>query len=66
MDLTPEPLNDNSSMPFGKYKTHRMSQVPAEYLIWLMDNRADWMESQYPEVYDYIEDNYEVLKTEIR
>lgn len=27
--------DDNSLMPFGKYKDEQMSDVPEEYLIWL-------------------------------
>jgi uncharacterized protein (DUF3820 family) len=31
-------MNDNSIMPYGKYKGEKMANIPASYLIWLSDN----------------------------
>ena len=53
-------LNDNSFMPFGKYKNDRMVNVPASYLLWLYDN-----DKCNKEVRDYITENLDVLKHEI-
>jgi len=54
-------LYDENPMPFGKYKGEKMANVPATYLMWLYDeNKCN------KEVRDYIEDNLEVLKTEIK
>jgi uncharacterized protein (DUF3820 family) len=52
-------LNDNSPMPFGKYKGQKMENVPASYLLWLYDeNKCN------REVRDYIADNLDVLEDE--
>jgi len=53
-------MDDNSIMPFGKYKGEKMANVPAEYLIWFYENRMvyGWMK-------EYIENNLDVLKSEI-
>lgn len=53
-------MNDNSIMPFGKYKGEKMANVPPDYLIWLYDN-----DKCYGEVKNYIFDNLEVLQSEI-
>lgn len=54
-------LNDDSLMPFGKYKGTKMGNVPAEYLMWLYDNnKCD------KAVREYIEDNLDVLQYEIK
>lgn len=51
-----EELTDESPMPFGKYKGQKLEDVPASYLIWLMENeKAGRVES-------YIEDNWDLLK----
>lgn len=31
-------MDDNSIMPFGKYKGLKMANIPGSYLRWLMDN----------------------------
>lgn len=31
-------LDDNSRMPFGKYKNEKLANVPASYLLWAYDN----------------------------
>ena len=31
-------MNENSAMPFGKYKGQKLKDVPAGYLLWLYDN----------------------------
>lgn len=54
-------LQDNSPMPFGKYKNEKMVNVPASYLMWLYDEKKCT-----PEVREYIEDNLDVLKEEIK
>ena len=54
-------LNDNSPMPWGKYKGEKMANVPADYLIWLLENNKC-----NKEVKDYILDNMDSLKYEIK
>jgi uncharacterized protein (DUF3820 family) len=54
-------LTDESTMPFGKYKGQKMANVPADYLIWLYENNKC-----SNDVREYIEDNLEVLRFEIK
>lgn len=54
-------LTDTSPMPFGKYKGTPMINVPASYLIYVLENGL-----KPGSVKDYIIENYEVLKTEIK
>jgi len=53
-------MNDESLMPFGIHQGEKMANVPANYLIWLYDNRKC-----YGEVAIYIKENMDVLKAEI-
>jgi len=54
-------LNDDSIMPWGKYKDYSMANVPADYLIWLYENnKCD------ASVKEYIIDNLSVLKKEVK
>lgn len=54
-------LSDESLMPFGQYKGKEMANVPASYLIWIYDNNKCT-----PDVANYIEDNMDALKAEIK
>lgn len=53
-------MNDESIMPFGKYKGEKIANIPPDYLLWLYDNGKC-----YGEVRKYIADNLDVLKSEI-
>ena len=53
-------LTDESLMPFGKYKGTKMANVPADYLVWLLNNGCN-----VGLVADYIRDNLDVLNAEI-
>lgn len=53
-------MNDNSLMPFGKYKGEKMANVPPEYLLWIFENNKCT-----PDVAKYISDNLDVIKSEI-
>ena len=55
-------MNDNSLMPFGKHKGKKLANVPAQYLLWCLV-QGD-IKTKYPELIEYIEDNYEILKSE--
>ncbi len=46
-------------MPFGKYKGKAMINVPAVYLIWLLEKGCD-----HRGVMNYIQDNLAALKQE--
>lgn len=52
-------MNDQSLMPFGKYKGRKMEDVPADYLLWLRDQKC-----REPEVAEYIEENLSALLKE--
>jgi len=54
-------LTDESPMPFGIHKDEKMANVPGHYLMWLYDNNKCNREVQ-----EYIEDNMDVLKHEIK
>jgi uncharacterized protein (DUF3820 family) len=54
-------MNDESLMPWGRYKGYNMINVPASYLIWLYENnKCD------DQVREYIEDNLSFLREEVR
>lgn len=55
-------LTDKDLMPFGKHKGLSMMEVPASYLDWLIDQ--DWIKD-WPAVKNYIEDNKDVIDSEL-
>ena len=52
-------LTDISLMPYGKHKGEKMANVPAQYLLWMINNTEPT-----PEVRQYIEENREELQKE--
>ncbi len=56
-------MNDESIMPFGKYKGTRMIDVPAGYLMWFHLNVAETSVNE--PVHSYIKDNLDVIQSEI-
>ena len=54
-------LTDQSLMPFGKHRGKMMCTVPCDYLVWLYNQ--DWITS-WPDVKDYIEENWDVIEFE--
>lgn len=55
----PQLFNDNTPMPFGRYRGKAMINVPAVYLLWLHDNGCD-----HAGVKQYINDNFAALRSE--
>lgn len=55
------PLKDTDKMPWGLHKGKAMVNVPAKYLIWLLENNKC-----SGDVKKYIEDNIDVLKKEAK
>jgi len=53
-------MNDESLIPFGKYKGEKLANVPPDYLLWLFDNGKC-----YGDLKEYIKDNLDVLRSEI-
>lgn len=56
-----EKLTDQSIMNFGKYKGHKLANVPPDYLLWIYDNY-----DLKPELKAYIDDNMSILKQEVK
>lgn len=53
-------MEDTDLMPWGKFKGVEMQNVPAYYLIWLIDNHKF-----SGNVKRYIKDNLEVIESEL-
>ncbi len=51
---------DETVLTFGKYKGEKLANIPAEYLLWLYDNKKVFKQP----LKNYIERNMEVLKKE--
>jgi len=54
-------LTDQSIMSFGKYKGHKLANVPAEYLIFIY-NEYDLK----PDLRQYIKDNLQGLRQDVK
>ena len=57
-------LNDDSLMPFGKYKGEQMQDVPASYLLWLYDQPSLNTTSDLA-VRAYVKDSWDFLQHEV-
>ena len=55
------PLTDQSIMSFGKYKGHKLANVPADYLIFIYNE----YDLQAP-LKKYIADNLQGLQQEVK
>lgn len=65
-EAKPKPIDkkvftDETPMNFGKFKGIKLANVPAYYLLWLYDNNKC-----YGALKEYIEDNLDVLKIELK
>ena len=61
-------LNDNSIMPFGKYKNRKLANVPASYLEYLRDQikTSKHQPSSFDKaLFKYLDDNYICIQKEI-
>lgn len=54
--------DDDSHMPFGKYKGVKMYDIPASYLLWLLEQ--PFVRNNYRSLYQYIRDIEEDLRNE--
>jgi len=61
-------LTDESPMPFGKYKGTEMANVPADYLMWLYNQRPGMKPfgREAQAVRDYTMENMDALKKEMK
>jgi uncharacterized protein (DUF3820 family) len=55
-------VTDSTPFPFGKYKNKPMQLVPAEYLIWCLENINNLEHS----IKKYITDNMQGLQQEMK
>lgn len=53
-------INDDTPMPWGKYKGTPMEDVPASYLLWLYD-----VGTKDNDIMHYIRENLDVLQKEL-
>ena len=58
-ETTPKSFDDNSIMPFGKFKGKQMANIPAPYFLWLYNEGCS-----HTGVRLYIQENLEGLKQE--
>lgn len=56
-------MEDKDPMPFGKHKGKMLQDVPASYLVWLM--QQEWAE-EWPELYDYLCKNEGAILQELK
>jgi len=59
------PVNDDTIFPFGKkYKGVKLKDVPADYLLWCLDNIDD-LKTRYFGIYQYILNHADQLNDEL-
>lgn len=60
-------LTDESKIAFGKHQGTMLKDVPASYLLWLMDQHWFYASiiSYNVALKEYIQDNLQVLKKEV-
>lgn len=56
-------MNDDTPMPFGKYRGTRLGDVPADYLLFLWD-KDDGLWNDKGGLSDYIRINFSALETD--
>lgn len=55
-------FNDNTLMPFGKYKGQKLANVPSEYLLYIYDQ--EWLNEGALKT--YIKENKLTLEREVK
>ena len=53
-------MDDNSIMPWGKYRGEKMANVPASYLLWLFSQHK-----LRDDIKKYVEENILILEKEV-
>ena len=62
-------MDDNSLMPFGKYRGTKLANVPAPYLLWWYNEKLksrERLSGWNRDLWIYIEDNLDALKMEVQ
>ena len=62
--MEPKEVTDDTKLWFGKHRGIKLRDVSADYLLWLYDQ--DWIDTRYPKLFDYIDDNMVVLDIEMK
>jgi len=57
------PMTDKDIMPMGKHKGTEMGNVPAQYLMYMYESS---MFDSFPRVKQYVIDNLDVIKQELK
>lgn len=65
MENLPE-ITDDSIMPFGNYKGSKMIDVPAGYLLWLIENTPRDKKDIFSNVFEYLIECKQALEMEIK
>ena len=55
--------DDKTLMPFGAHKGKMLANVPAQYLIWILENKKL---SDRPDIEEYIKDNLDLLRRQAK
>lgn len=58
-----EEYNDDTPMPFGKYKGKPLKYVPANYLDWCIGQ--EWLPKRWPQLAAYITKNWKYIEKEL-
>jgi uncharacterized protein (DUF3820 family) len=61
MPKSSEKLTDTTVMWFGAHKGKMMANIPAKYLLWLLDSGKCPLS-----LHNYINENLDALKTEVK
>ncbi len=59
MPLDKEPWTDGTKMPWGKHKGTQLEEVPADYLLWLSEQK--WIAS-WPGLLAYLRKNMDIIE----
>ncbi len=59
--MSKEKFTDESVMPWGMHSGKSMANVPARYLVSLLDSGK----LSYGPVFDYVEENLDILRYEV-
>ena len=57
-------FDDNTKMPFGKHKGLKLEDVPATYLLWLLDQMME--DDDKARLVVYIMENKSALESELK
>jgi uncharacterized protein (DUF3820 family) len=59
-------MKDTDLIPFGKHKGKMIGSLPAQYLLWLYDELKVKCSPFAEPILEYLEDNLQALKMELK